>query len=141
MENNGPASMEGIEIEDHAPHLDPSEILKSAKAEPRRTFAGIDAAELSTYIDAETDWLVDYIFAADQPTVFGAASKATKTTQLVDLAVALATATPWLNNFKVSKRRKVLFITGESNYRAVSKRFLRALSAHGMDWGGQQPMP
>ncbi len=103
---------------------------------PNKTpsFAGIDAGNLAHFVDVETDWLVDGIFAADQPTVFGAASKATKTTQLVDFSVALATETPWLNSFAVSKARKVLFITGESNYRGVSKRILRALNSRGIGW-------
>lgn len=98
------------------------------------SFAGVAATDLAKYVDMEADWLVDGIFSADQPTVFGAASKATKTTQLVDLSVSLATTTPWLGHFPVSKRRKVLLITGESNYRAASKRIKRALDVRKLTW-------
>ncbi len=98
------------------------------------SFAGIDAMELEQHVDTENDWLVDSVFSADQPTIFGAASKATKTTQLVDLSVSLATGTQWLASFNVPKQRKVLFITGESNYRAISKRIRRALSVRGLSW-------
>lgn len=105
-----------------------------SSGKPSITFAGVDAKDLAKYVDMEADWLVDGIFSADQPTVFGAASKATKTTQLVDLSVSLATTTPWLGHFPVSKRRKVLFITGESNYRAASKRIKRALDVRGFTW-------
>jgi len=121
------------------PPIIPADVEAAAQAqieaeESLPTFAGIDAGELAQYVDAETDWLVDGIFAADQPTIFGAASKATKTTQLVDFSVAVATQTPWLNSFNVSKSRKVLFITGESNYRGVSKRILRALKSRNLKW-------
>lgn len=129
-------------VEDVPPHLDSETIESEAQQQSQQgqqttkvtTFAGIDAGDLAQYVDAETDWLVDDIFAADQPTVFGAASKATKTTQLTDLSVALATKTPWLNSFAVSKSRSVLFITGESNARGASKRVQRALTSRGMDW-------
>ena len=138
METNGRGS---IIVEDHPPHLAQDELALEANAEQRKSFpsfAGIDAAELSNYVDSEVDWLVDGIFSADQPTIFGAASKATKTTQLVDLSVALATATPWINSFDVSKRRRVLFITGESNRRAISKRIKRALKVRKLNWSDVQ---
>ena len=98
------------------------------------TFAGIDASELRQFESQPVDWIVQYKFSADQPTIFGAPSKATKTTQLADLSVALATHTPWLGEFTIPKRRKVLFITGESNNRAISRRISRALSARNLDW-------
>ncbi len=111
-------------------HPNPEDITSPKK----RTFAGKDASELSQHQYEEVDWLFDGVFSADQPTLIGAGSKSTKTTQLVDAAVAIATATLWLNHFKVSKRRKVLFITGESNYRAICKRVYKALIARGLDW-------
>jgi len=135
METKGQAPR--ITIEEDPPHLVPAELKKDADLIVRElipTFAGIDAAELEQYVDADVDWLVDYVFSADQPTVFGAASKATKTTQLVDLSVALATGSKWLDFFNVSKQRKVLFITGESNYRAISKRIARALKKRDQKW-------
>lgn len=134
-----------VQVDDVPPNLEESveaEAKQKAgtKAKDKRpdksppSFAGIDGGNLAHFVDLDTDWLVDGIFAADQPTVFGAASKATKTTQLVDFSVALATQTPWLNSFSVSKSRKVLFITGESNYRGVSKRIQRALRSRSLDW-------
>ena len=65
------------------------------------------------------------------PYIFGARSKAGKTTQLVDLVASLATATPWLGTLPVSKPRKALFITGESSYKAISKRIYRACHSRG----------
>ncbi len=104
------------------------------------TFHGVDAADLSKYENEPVDWFVDNVFSSDQPTIFGAASKVGKTTQLSDLAVALAMRGPpdhpskWLGHFNVPKRRKVLFITGEANNRAASKRIGKALRIRGLDW-------
>jgi len=89
-------------------------------------FEGIDIVELEQFADEQPDWIVDGIFSADQPTLFGARSKCLKTTQLIDMSVALASGTPWLTSFNVAKRRRVLFITGESNYRAASRRLRKA---------------
>lgn len=96
-------------------------------------FAGITADQLLEYSTTEPDWLVEGIFSADQPTLFGSRSKCLKTTQLIDLAVAIVNGTRWLNHFDVPQRRRVLFITGESNLRAVSRRFVKACKAHATD--------
>ena len=108
------------------------ELIKAK--DQRLTFAGIDASELHQFESQPVDWLVSHIFSADQPTIFGAASKATKTTQLVDLSVALATKSDWLDTFSIPKQRKVLLITGEANNRAVSRRIGRALGARDIGW-------
>lgn len=104
------------------------------------TFEGIDVAELAVFENQPVDWIVDYVFSSDQPTIFGAASKVGKTTQLSDLAVSLAMPNTdqdpprWLGCFPVSRRRKVLFITGEANNRAASKRIGKALRVRNLDW-------
>ncbi len=97
--------------------------------EARLSFSGFDVADLKEFTDQEVDWLVEGVFGADQPTLFGARSKATKTSQLVDLSVALASHTKWLGHFETPKRRRVLFITGEANNRAIAKRIERAAKA------------
>jgi AAA domain/DnaB-like helicase N terminal domain len=87
----------------------------------RRRFAGKDISELEVYLTQEADWLVQDVFTADEPLLMGARSKACKTLQLVDLTVALASGTPWMGTFEVPKRRRVLFITGESNDRRTTR--------------------
>jgi hypothetical protein len=96
------------------------------------TFAGIDVADLAVYADQDVDWLVEGVFGCDQPTFFAARSKGLKTTQLVDLSVALASQTAWLGSFKIPKQRRVLFITGESNYRAIGRRIRKACEVRGL---------
>ena len=111
----------------------PLDISKSSQIQSvDQSFGGICARELSPYADEPVDWLVDSIFASDQPTIFGARSKAGKTTQLTDLSVALATGTNWLGHFPIKKKRRVLFITGESNRRAMARKLQRATKARRM---------
>ncbi len=130
MEVNGQATL----VEQHAPHMAPEELKAEAQQRRGPTFEGVDAAELAGYVNEDIDWVVDWVLAADQPTIFGAGSKVGKTTQLVDLSVALATQTDWLGEFRIPKRRRVLFITGEAGRRAISKRIQRALDARELDW-------
>ena len=99
-----------------------------------RSFAGIDASELTSYASQEADWLVQDVFTIDEPLLVGARSKGCKTLQLTDLAVAVASVTKWMNIFNVPKRRKVLFITGEANYRRIAKHIEKACRVRGIDF-------
>lgn len=100
-----------------------------------RSFAGIDAAELASYATQEPDWLVQDVFTIDEPLLVGARSKGCKTLQLTDLAVAVASGTDgskWMNTFVIPKRRKVLFISGETNRRRIAKHIEKACNARGL---------
>ena len=99
-----------------------------------RSFAGIDASELASYATQEADWLVQDVFTIDEPLLVGARSKGCKTLQLTDLAVAVASGTQWMNIFEVPKRRKVLFISGETNRRRIAKHIEKACDARGLDF-------
>lgn len=112
--------------------VDEIEIEQGFRKKPRSTFAGICASELSTYATQEADWLVQDVFTIDEPLLVGARSKGCKTLQLTDLAVAVASGTKWMNVFKVPKRRKVLLITGEANYRRIAKHIEKACKVRGI---------
>jgi hypothetical protein len=99
-----------------------------------RSFAGIDASELARYATQEADWLVQDVFTIDEPLLVGARSKGCKTLQLTDFAVAVATQTKWMNIFDVPKRRRVLFVTGEANYRRIAKHVEKACRVRGIDF-------
>jgi len=64
----------------------------------------------------------------------GARSNGCKTLQLTDLAVAVASESQWMNVFDVPKRRKVLFITGEANYRRIAKHIQKACHVRGIEF-------
>ena len=104
------------------------------------TFEGKDISDLEEDAFSKVDWLVDGIFSSDQPALFGAKSKCLKTTLLVDLAIAMATGGKWLGAFRVSKPRRVLFFTGEANYRAVARRLKKACKSHGTSFSALRGM-
>lgn len=96
-----------------------------------RTFAGKSAADLWD-IDDSTDWLVEDVFSADQPTIVGAKQKSLKTTLLTDLAVSLASGYAWLGKFVVPRKRRVLFVTGEASEKAAIKKVRRAADSRNL---------
>ena len=106
----------------------------------KTTFEGLDIADLDSHAKSEVDWLVDGIFSSDQPTLFGAKSKCLKTTLLVDMAIAMATGGKWLGTFPISKPSRVLFFTGEANYRAVARRLKKACVSHGTTFAALRGM-
>lgn len=124
-----PEAYPGINLDGILDNILPALNASDAKS---ITFAGIDISECELFALSEVEWIVQGIFSADQPTLFGAKSKCLKTTQLVDLAVALASGTDWLGTFQILRKRRVLFITGEANNRAISRRLAKAAKARGM---------
>ncbi len=95
---------------------------KSGDNDEKRTYEGVTISQLWPLADEPIEWLVDEVFSADQPTIFGAKQKAMKTTMLSDLAVCLATGLPWLRTFEIPKRRSVLIITGEASQKAAIRK-------------------
>ena len=116
-------------LKDFIDNFPPSMTIAPTKENKEVRFSGRSAAELWDSIDEDIDWIVQDVISADQPTIFGAKQKALKTTLLSDLAVALATGTPWLGKFEIPRKRRVLFITGESSDKAAMKRIRRAMQA------------
>ncbi len=125
LRNAKPELWDTIEVPEHKPAKESEQVVV-------RSFAGIDASELALYATLEPDWLVQDIFTIDEPVLVGARSKGCKTLQLTDLAVALASGKPWMGVFYVPKRRKVLFITGEANYRRIAKHIEKACRVRGI---------
>jgi replicative DNA helicase len=60
-------------------------------------------------------WLIPDFLAAGLSTVLGGPRKSLKTSIMVDLAVSLATATPFLGRFQVPNRRSVVVFSGEGD--------------------------
>jgi replicative DNA helicase len=61
------------------------------------------------------EWLIRQVLVTHQPGVIGGPKKVLKTSLVVDMAVSISTATPFLNQFPVPKSRRVAVFSGESD--------------------------
>jgi hypothetical protein len=96
---------------------------------PPRSFAGQPASELWSLADEPVQWMVENVFSLEQPTVIGARKKSLKTTLLSSLVVSLVTGLPWLGRFKIPRKFRVLFVTGEATKRAAIRKIRKAAEA------------
>ena len=76
-------------------------------------------------------WDVEGVMVRGQPLVVGGPPKSLKTSLALDLAVSLATATPFLGHFPVPKNRRVAVFSGESGRATVYETARRILRARG----------
>lgn len=60
------------------------------------------------------EYLIEDVFVADQPGVIAGAEKSLKTTIAIAAAVALSSGTPFLGKFRVPRRVRTFFLSGES---------------------------
>lgn len=78
---------------------------------------------------ARNEYIVENVLVRKQPAVIAGAYKTLKTTSGIDLAISLATGTPFLGVHKVTSVERVLFFTaeiGESTARETEARVSRA---------------
>jgi hypothetical protein len=78
------------------------------------------------------DWAVEGIWARGAMGVIGAQPKNGKSTFATELAISLATGTPFCQHFPVRARARVLFVQRENSDARVISDFHRILEAHGL---------
>jgi replicative DNA helicase len=81
----------------------------------------------------QPDWRVKGVFVANEPTIFGGPQKTLKTSLLIDLAVSLGTACPFLGRFPVPRSVRVGMISGESGKFVIRANALEIARARGVD--------
>ena len=88
----------------------------------------VSAAELCR-TEIHREYYVEDFLVKGEPMLLGGAAKSLKTSIALDLAVSLATATPFLDFFEVRAPRRVLFLSGESADSTLQA-LLRDIAAH-----------
>ena len=91
----------------------------------------ITSAELATG-DYHVRYLIDRVLVASQPLVLAGPPKAMKTSTAVAAAVALASGEPFLGEFTVAERQRVLVMSGESGLGVLQDTARRVCDATGL---------
>ena len=84
-------------------------------------------------------WLVQDVWTQGGCGFISGAPKSYKSWMALDLAVSVATATPWLGTYEVKSERPVLYLQEEDDLRMVVDRLKSILEGKAPDrfWGGQ----
>jgi replicative DNA helicase len=113
----------------------------NGKAREESRVGGVDDDYHFEAIDSHTffttsyklEWLVKRLLVRGQPGVLGGPKKTLKTSTLTDLAISLATQTPFLGHFDVYKPHRVLLISGESGETVLQECGRRVCAARGIN--------
>jgi len=99
---------------------------------PKRGFR-FDAISSRQLQDADLAprWLVRKILVAGQPCIVGAPKKGMKTSTCIDLAISIATGTPWLDAFDCLEPQRVVVLSGESGAFTIRETARRVCAAKG----------
>lgn len=106
---------------------------EDAKSRPAGwQYAPIDSSVFSIN-DYRPRWLVKRLFVANQPAIAGGPKKALKTGTMLDLAISLASATPFLGEFAVYQKTRVAVLSGESGGFTLQETARRICRSKGID--------
>jgi DnaB-like helicase N terminal domain/AAA domain len=99
---------------------------------PRFALKLIGSETIAAYVEPPP-WLIKGVIIAGQPVVLGGPNKTLKTSIDIDMAVSLATATPFLGKFAVPRPVRVGFISGESGQFVIRQNALEMCRTRGID--------
>ena len=106
------------------------ELLEQFIADRPKIYTGREIGH-NTYL---REWLVEGLLVEGQSCVVAGPSKSLKTNVSVALAVALMSAGDFLNEFRVKKKVRVLFMSAESGEAAIQSSLKRIMENAGTSW-------
>jgi len=83
-------------------------------------FRVLDGDDIEDYREA-VEFFVNGVMLKGQPLIIGGPEKSFKTTVMLDLAVSLATGTPFLNHFETPTPANVLVMSGETSVSTITR--------------------
>jgi hypothetical protein len=119
-----------------------------AEPEPEKTGYSFNAIPAKEFARAQytLEWLIQSTLVRGLPVIIGGPRKALKTTFLVDLALSLGSATPFLGKLQVYHRVRTSVLSGESGPAALQETARRICAAKGINladtdthWGFDLP--
>jgi hypothetical protein len=103
----------------------------AGREEPSYLFSPLNAPDFAAS-DYKLDWLIQGTLVRGMPVIVGGPRKSLKTSLLVDLALSLGSATPFLGRFTVYKPVRTVLLSGESGEWALKQTALRVCAAKGI---------
>jgi hypothetical protein len=138
---NGPppedVTFEAVEYDPDRHGQPPDEENGNRPAERALVLEVQSVAEIVAALDAapRTDWLLRAVWPADAYGVLAAVDKAGKSLLGLDLAVSVASGTPWLGVYDVDRPGPVLIFYGEGSHRRVIRRLRAICEPRGVELG------
>lgn len=93
-------------------------------------FGVLNAAEFDAAC-LDVNYIVDDVLVEHQPMIVAGVMKSMKTSVVLDLGLAIATARPFLGKFRVPEPKRVLTISGESGGATIQETCRRISDAYG----------
>lgn len=124
-----------VDVGDLAANLTESleQIEAGARGETaEQRFPLLDGAGLDS-LQCRVEYLVSDLLAAGQPCILAGPKKSLKTGVLLDLAISLSAAVPFLGKFHVPTPRRVLMMSGESGEYTLQESARRIANAKGIN--------